>query len=146
MRPLDLYDFGVQMAASNASEAQQRNAINRIYYGLHHEACCRYFRTEQSARPLNRNKRHTDLRDRFNRPEHPAAGRIAQFLGSLMMLRSEADYQLNIPLRYRNRNYSPTEMMHESIFLGQDLKRALDVYSPGDATERCECRQAYSSG
>ena len=145
MRPLDLYDFGVRMAVSNAPEVQQRTAINRIYYGLHHEACCRYFRTEHSARPLNRNRRHTDLRDRFNRPEHPASGRIAQLLSLLMMLRTEADYQLNPPLRYRNRSYTPAELMHRAITLGDDLKRALDEYSLGDAIDGCDCREAYRS-
>ena len=115
----------MQIATAAASEAQQRTAINRIYYGLHHEACCRYFRKEPSPRPLNRNRRHTDLRERFNRPEFPDAGRVAQLLAILMMLRSEADYQLNAPLRFRGRSYSSDELMERALHVGQDLRKAL---------------------
>ena len=43
MRPLDFYDLGVQLAASARTEAEYRATIGRLYYGLHHEACCRYF-------------------------------------------------------------------------------------------------------
>ena len=59
MSPLDFYDLGVGMASTARTEAQERTAINRLYYGLHHEVCCRYFRKESWAQPLNRNRPDT---------------------------------------------------------------------------------------
>ena len=44
MKPLDFYQLGVRLANSGRTEAEHRAAIGRLYYGLHHEACCRYFR------------------------------------------------------------------------------------------------------
>ena len=32
MRPLDFYDLGVEMAETAQTEAQERTAINRLYY------------------------------------------------------------------------------------------------------------------
>lgn len=112
-----------------------------VYYGLHHESCCRYFREELSSRPLSRGQLHTELRDRFNRPEDPESGEVAQLLGSLMILRSESDYQLGLPLRYRGRSYTALELMQQA---SGDLLDALEAYSPGEAPDGCECRQAYS--
>ena len=40
MKPLDFYRLGVEMASSSVTEAEHRTAIARLYYGLHHEACC----------------------------------------------------------------------------------------------------------
>ena len=53
MRPLDFYRLGVALAYSADSETLQRTVINRLYYGLHHEACCRFFfqLLEESADP-----------------------------------------------------------------------------------------------
>ena len=146
MKPLDFYELGLQIAESATSEAQHRTVVNRVYYGLHHESCCRYFRTELSPSPLNRSRRHTDLRVRFNQPDNPNAGAIGQLLGNLMTLRTEADYQLAPPLRYRSRSYSSEQLMRFAISIGEDLLEALETYSPGEAPDGCRCPQGYSTG
>lgn len=146
MKPLDFYEYGLQIASSATSEAQYRTAIGRVYYGLHDEACCRYFRTEPFAQPLNRNRRHTDLRDRLNQPDNPRVGEIGQLLGNLMRLRTEADYQLVPPLLYQRRTYTAEQLMRRALTVGQDLLRALEEYSPGEAPDGCDCPEAYSTG
>ena len=93
MKPLDFYRLGIQSSASADTEAVQRTVVSRLYYGLHHEACCRFFRENPAARPLNRNRRHSDLTDRYRGLDAPAASEIAQLLVTLSILRSEADYQ-----------------------------------------------------
>ena len=65
MRPLDFYDLGVRLAASARTEAEYRATIGRPYYGLHHEACCRYFREFRNALPLTRGSRHVQLIQRY---------------------------------------------------------------------------------
>ena len=65
MRPLDFYRAGVALAAGASTESLRRTAVGRLYYGLHHEACCRYFRKNPGARPLDRNRRHARLADRY---------------------------------------------------------------------------------
>ncbi len=146
MRPLDFYRLGLQIASSASSEAQYRTAINRIYYGLHHESCCRYFRTEMSPAPLNINRRHTELRDRFNSLNAPAPIKVGQRLNDLRMMRSEADYQLAPPLRYRGRSYSAERLMSRAVSLAEELLQALEDYSPGEAPDGCDCPTAYSVG
>jgi hypothetical protein len=143
MRPLDFYDLGMRIASRATEEAEHRTVINRVYYGLHHESCCRYFRKELSPQPLNRNSRHTDLRRRFNRPEDPIAGNVSRLIGSLMRLRGEADYQLS-NLRYRNRSYTPEQLMLQAVAVAKELLGALELYSPGEAGDGCPCPETYS--
>ena len=51
MRPLDFYRLGIELSSDAYTEARQRTVVNRLYYGLHHEACCRLFqRAAVSAR------------------------------------------------------------------------------------------------
>ena len=145
MRPLDFYELGLEIANSAKTEAQQRTAINRVYYGLHHEACCRHFRTEGGQQPLNQNRCHTDLRNRLNDSLDPKAGEVGQLLGGLMRLRGEADYQLQPPLRYQNRPFTPEQLMLRALYLGEDLLDALEGYSPGEAADGCRCPVVYSA-
>lgn len=145
MKPLEFYRLGTQMASSANSEAHLRTAISRIYYGLHHESCCRYFRKEPSAQPLNRNQRHTELRERFNRPDDPVASKVSQLLNNLIAMRSEADYQLAPPLRYRGRSYSPEQLTQRALETGRELLQALEDYSPGESPDGCSCPVAYTS-
>ena len=145
MKPLDFYQLGVDIASSASTEAQYRTAISRIYYGLHHECCCRYFRKLSFAEPLNGNRRHTDLRDRFNTPRDPISNKISQLLGNLMMARTEADYQLAPPIIYGRRSYSPEDLMRLALDRGQELLEALEDYSPGEADDGCDCPTVYSS-
>ena len=145
MRPLDFYRLGTALAHSADSETVQRTVINRLYYGLHHEACCRFFRTNPYERPLNRNRRHADLRERFNESLDPNSGDVADLLSDLMRLRAESDYQLAPPLRYRNRSYQPRQFMEIAVALAEQLLNALDVYSQGEAPDGCRCPESYSS-
>jgi len=145
MRPLEFYELGLQIASSASTEAQYRTAISRIYYGLHHEACCRYFRKLPTAQPLDGNRRHAELRNRFSILEDSAAIRVGQLLGRLRILRTEADYQLRPPLRFGNRSYTPEQLMAQAIMMGQDLLEGLEVFSPGEASDGCECPHVYSS-
>ena len=146
MKPLDFYRLGIQSSASADTEAVQRTVVSRLYYGLHHESCCRFFRENPTARPLNRNRRHSDLTDRYRGLDAPAASEIAQLLVTLSILRSEADYQLAPPLRFRDRSYSPQDMMEYAVGFAAQLLEALDRYSPGDAPDGCRCPTAYSLG
>lgn len=146
MRPLDFYDLGVRLHDSSATEAEHRTVVNRIYYGLHHEVCCRYFRQNRYAQPLNRNRRHTDLRNRLNDALDPSSGEVAQLLRSLMDMRSEADYELSTTLRHRGRSLSPQQLAERAIRVGRELLDALEAYVAGESGDGCECPQTYSVG
>lgn len=52
MRPLEFYRLAVAIAPSAVSEPVQRTVIGRLYYGLHHEARCRFYRENPNADPL----------------------------------------------------------------------------------------------
>ena len=146
MRPLDFYRLGVASAANATTESLQRTVVNRLYYGLHHEACCRYFRENPGARPLDRNRRHAQLRDRYLASEDPASKDVGDFLGWMIRLRVEADYELVPPLRFRNRSIDTQELMDVALDISQQLLAALERYSPGAAPDGCRCPVAYSRG
>ena len=142
MRPLDFYRLGLAAANNATTEAAQRMAIGRLYYGLHHEACCRYFRINPNADPIERRQRHARLRDRFNSLNDPTSRVIGILLGDLISLRGEADYNLTGPLRFRNRVLSPEAMLNNALESGQKLLSALEAYSPGEAQDGCHCPTA----
>ena len=146
MRPLDFYRAGVALAAAASTESLRRTAVGRLYYGLHHEACCRYFRENPGARPLDRNRRHVQLADRYkNSPEYVAKD-IGEHLSDMIRLRSEADYELVPPLRFRNRSIDSRELMDFALDISQQLLAALERYSPGAAPDGCRCPVVYSRG
>ncbi len=139
MRPLDYYDLGVELASEQSSEIRQRTAVNRLYYGLHHEACCRYFRENPSADPIPRTRRHRELGDRFSRSHDPVSRDIARRLRELSQLRAECDYRLSDALRFAGSIYRVKEVLEISVRIAGDLLDALDIYSPGNASEDCDC-------
>ena len=147
MKPLDFYCLGIELSEDAHTEARQRTVVNRLYYGLHHEACCRLFREHPSppSQPLNRNRRHTDLSYRFRELNESHSTEVAQLLVTLSRLRSESDYQLTPPLRHRNRSYQPVQVMELAIGFARQLLEALDGYSEGEAPDGCNCPEAYSS-
>ena len=145
MKPLDYYRLGLQIANNASSEAQYRTAISRIYYGLHHESCCRYFRREISPPPLNRNRRHTELRDRFNSLGASITSTIGRRLSDLAIARNEADYQLVLPLRFKSKSYSAKQLTQIAVSIGEELLQALEAYSPGESPDGCDCPTVYSS-
>ncbi len=128
------------MAQTAKTEAEFRTAIGRMYYGLHHETCCRYFRENPSAAPLERGRRHFQLVGRFKVAGNSIGVRISQLLGELSRMRNASDYELAGPVRhgiFRGES-SQFVMMHATIVADQ-LLQALDDYSQGEAEDGCEC-------
>ena len=146
MRPLEFNRLGISLSQTAESESLQRTVVGRLYYGLHHEACCRYFRNNPTSRPLNRNRRHTDLRERYNRDVDPKSKDVGILLNDLMTLRAEADYQLILPMRFKRRSLDAKQFLGLAVNTAQQLLDALEDYSPGEAQDGCECPQAYMSG
>ena len=145
MRPLDFYRLGVALAESAAVESLRRAVVGRLYYGLHHEACCRYFRENPGARPLSVNGRHTQLRNRYLQSERDDGEAVGVLLRRMILLRIEADYQLAPPLRFENRSIDSAELMRLALDISRQLLAALDRYSPGAAPDGCRCPTVYSS-
>ena len=140
MRPLDFYRLEARIAETATTEAEYRNAVGRMYYGLHHEACCRYFRENPGAAPLGRGSRHLRLIERFSIPSDGTSDKIAVLLGQLSMMRNISDYELGSSVRYNNFLLTPGQLMRLALMVAQDLLVTLDDYSPGEAPEGCECR------
>jgi hypothetical protein len=143
VKPLEFYRLGVLTAPGAVFEPQQRTVVNRLYYGLHHEACCRYFRKFPWSQAINSNRRHTDLRIRFSSSDDPISKTVGSLLGDLMRLRTEADYRLVQPLRFRNRSMDVPQLLSLAVELAEQLLDALETYSPGEAEDGCYCPQAY---
>ena len=139
MRPLDFYRLGVRLANLATTEAEQRNAIGRLYYGLHHEACCRYFRENPAAPPLRRGARHKQLTDRYDALPFSPPRRIRRLLKQLSGMRNVCDYELAAPIRYRHRERSAAEMMRMATTVAEGLLIALEDFSPGEAEDGCRC-------
>ena len=145
MRPLEFHRLGLRLAQDAATESQQRIAVTCLYYGLHHEACCRFFRNNPFARPLNRNSRHRDLGDRYRHSIEPHTNYIARLLDDLTRLRAECHYQLTLPLRFRDTSYQPNQILELALEKSNQLLAALEAYSPGEAPDNCNCPQTYST-
>ena len=146
MRPLDFYELGLRMFSTAQTESEQRTVANRLYYGLHHEACGRYFRKEVRPQPLNRNRRHSDIRDRFNNSIDPVSMRVAQLLGELMRLRVVADYQLPSNIIGMRSIQDAEQLMRRSVNVSEQLLSALDRYSSHATPNGYEYPEAYSTG
>ena len=145
MRPLDFYRLGVSLAQTAGTESEQRTVVNRLYYGLHHEACCRYFRANAVSVPLDTNRRHTELRDRFNARDDSRARTVGNLLNDMMAFRREADYELVLPLRFKSQPRAPHEILDLALQTGRELLHALEEFSPGEAEYGCRCPHAYVS-
>lgn len=112
--------------------------VGRVYYGLHHEACCRLFRENPGSAPLPRQNRHFALCQRYNTLTDPAAKRAGNLLNDLRQLRVQADYELG-QMRYRGRALTSEQCLNTAVRLGQELLRQLDIFSPGEAADGCDC-------
>ena len=139
MRPLDFYVLGVRLANSATTEAEHRAAIGRLYYGLHHEACCRYFRENPSARPLGRGSRHAQIIERYGALRASPTQRIWRLLRQLSRMRNISDYELVNPVRYQRRERSPAELMRLAVVVAEGLLAELEDFSPGEAEDGCNC-------
>lgn len=138
MRPLEFYRLGATNAPAAGSEAEQRTVVGRLYYGLHHEACCRFFRENPNSDPLDRARRHTDLKDRYNLPPEQTSKTVAVLLNDLRFLRTQADYELT-RMRYRGRTLTGQQLVNTATTLAAQLLQALENYSPGEAEDGCNC-------
>ena len=138
MKPIDFYYLGVTDAPNASSEARQRMVVGRVYYGLHHEACCRYFRENPASVPLPRQQRHIELCRRFNTLADSNAKRVGNLLNDLRRLRAQADYELG-QLEYRGQVVNAAQFLHTALMLGQELLQQLERYSPGEAEDGCSC-------
>ena len=134
MRPLDIYDLGVWLAQRATTEAGKRAAVSRLYYGLYHEACCRYFRENPDAPPLPRNRRHAALRTLFSRTPVGAQQDVASRLEALGSMRGECDYRLGELLRHAGRPITVDQMLSRAMAIATALFSDLDAYSPGEST------------
>ena len=146
MRPRDFYDLSLSLSATAQTEAERRTAVNRLYYGLHHEACCRYFRRNPHSQPIPTNRRHGELSQRFNNPLLPQETAIANEIRSLLRMRTECDYEISSPLRHQRRAVSPEEMLRLATTTAKKLWAALESYSPGGTPDGCECKTAQRYG
>ena len=141
MRPLDFYDLGVWLAASAQTEAEYRATIGRLYYGLHHEACCRYFRALPSSSPLGKGSRHAQLIQRYGALRgNRAAQRVHSLLRQLSGMRNVSDYELDSAMQYRGRTYRPADLMTAAVSVAAALLAELETFSPGAAADGCVCR------
>ena len=139
MKPLDIYRLGVRLTNVGKTEAERRAAIGRLYYGLHHEACCRYFRENPNALPLGRGSRHAQLIGRYSALHAFPARRIRRLLRQLSRMRNKSDYELASPMWYQKRNYSAVQLMRAAVVVSEGLLAELEVYSPGEAKDGCSC-------
>ncbi len=139
MKPLDFYQLGIELAEAANTEARHRTVVNRLYYGLHHEACCRFFRVNPSADPLRRGSRHTYLRRMFNDPTDRVSANVARLLRSLELLRAECDYRLSQNIVLGGAEYQPHQAMEMAVWTARELLNALEEYSPGAAEDGCNC-------
>jgi hypothetical protein len=138
MKPIEFYHWAAQKAQEPLSEAEIRTVVSRLYYGLHHEACCRYFRVNPNATPLARTRRHADLRERFNTGADLTHKKIGNLLNDMISLRVRADYELG-QINFRNMALSPDGFLKISQIYAIDLLQALQEFSPGEAEDGCAC-------
>ena len=138
MKPIEFYDWAVNMAGAASSESAQRTVISRLYYGLHHEACCRYFSVNTNAPPLTANQRHAALSNVYNRSNDPTCRAIGNLLRDLKILRGIADYDLSSP-RFRGKAMSIQTLMGIALIYGKDLAQQLDLFNPQAALDGCNC-------
>ncbi len=144
MRPLAFYRFGLQLADSASTEVEHRTAVNRLYYGLHHEACCRYFREYPNDRPLPRNGRHSALAQRYRAKAGRLEKYIARRLDNIRRMRNASDYTLGNSIRLGQRTLESAELMGFALIVADDLLGALEDFSPGEAPDGCDCPTVWA--
>ena len=139
MRPLDFHDLALRLPDGTPTEAAQRSAVSRLYYGLHHEACCRYFRENPGASPIQRSRWHSELPLRFSNSGEPVQRDIVFLLRLLADMRGECDYNLAGPLLHNGAYSTPETMLREALIAATRLLYALNSYSYGESPDGAEC-------
>ena len=139
MKPIEFYKLGVAAVSSVASEAERRTVVSRIYYGLHHEACCRFFRVNGSPYLQRGGSRHMRLVEAYRKPiGSNAAIRVGSLLDQLRRLRNTADYDL-AGMAFDKRTIDDKQLLADAVKKGELLLKALERYSPGEAADGCQC-------
>jgi len=146
VRPLDFYRFAMNLSRSAADEASCRTVVSRAYYGLHHETCCRFYRVQRYASPLDIRRRHTELLERFNDPLDPVKLEVSSLLGQLLRDRTEADYIMDPNVRIGSRLGNCMALMNHSLRVAEQLLKALEAYSVGESSDNCICKVVRGSG
>ena len=136
---MEFYHLAVAIAPSAVSEPFQRTVVGRLYYGLHHEACCRYYRVNSSASPLTRRSRHASLYMRFNQQTDATSKKIGNLLARLSHLRTLADYDIG-QMFINGRQVTAAQVLSSATNVAAQLLQALDSYSPGEALDGCVCK------
>lgn len=139
MKPLNFYDLGIALAQNAATDAEYRNAIGRLYYGLHHEACCRYFREHPNAPAIARGSRHRQLVQRYGGLRYGNARTVQRLLQQLSNMRNVSDYELSNSIRYRRMTESAAGLMAIAVSVATQLLAELESFSPGAAEDGCPC-------
>ena len=122
------------MAPSAVSEPLQRTVVGRLYYGLHHEACCRYYRLNPGASPLTRSSRHASLYRFFNQGADASSKKVGNLLARLSRFRTLADYDLG-QMYVDGRPVSAEQVLNSATQVAAQLLVALESYSPGEAPD-----------
>ena len=139
MKPMEFYRLAIALAPRAVSEPVQRTVVGRLYYGLHHEACCRFYRENPNEVPLERYNRHTSLQRQFNQPADATSKKVANLLEQLKQFRNQADYELG--QMYINRNpVAAAQILSAATHVAEQLLGALESYSPEEAADGCVCR------
>ena len=137
---MEFYRLAVAMAPHATSEQWQRTVVGRLYYGLHHEACCRYFRADPGAAPFGRSSRHASLLRRFNQPSDAKSAKVANLLRQLRHFRTQSDYELGQMYDLNRKPITPGQVLSSATHVASQLLQALESYSPGEAPDGCICR------
>ena len=139
MKPIEFYNLGVAAASGVASEAERRTVVSRIYYGLHHEACCRFFRVNGPPYLQRKGSRHSALVTKYRNPQNStAAMRVGNLLDQLRLLRTTADYDL-AGMTFEKMPINGNKLLAVAVKKGELLLKALERYSPGEAADGCQC-------
>ena len=139
MKPIEFYNLGVGAASTVASEAERRTVVSRIYYGLHHEACCRFFRVNGPPYLQSKGSRHSRLVEEYRDPRSSiVANRVGNLLDQLRRLRTTADYDL-AGMTFNKLTINDKKLLEIAVKQGELLLKALEQYSPGEAADGCPC-------
>ena len=140
VKPIEFYNLSLAVAPGVTSEAERRRVVSLIYYGLHHEACCRFFRVNTQTPYLRKDgTRHKDLISKYrNAPRNRISRRIGDLLDQLRRLRTTADYDL-AAMSFNRKPISEVVLLATAMQKSKALLVALDRYSPGEAHDGCQC-------
>ena len=142
MKPIDMYKLGTLLARAAKTEVYHRTTVNRLYYGLHHEACCRFFRENPHEPLLGRLDRHKELTRKYKNLPKDSRTELTNLIGNLLndlrWLRAQADYNLGQTTLY-GRTLTSEELLRTTFTKSERLLQKLEEYSPGEAPDGCRC-------